>query len=209
MHHQPPLDTRGGGDDHVLQINPLAPRMSNPPDNHLELSASDNHDISLDSRRLQSQHTTTGYREGITAGKAVSIQPGFDQGYPLGASLGLRAGQLLGHLESIATALAGTSHHDHIDRLVSEAAAELSPERLFTPEYWAPDGTCTYPIVQGAGLAGSHPFIRKWSQVVDGEARRWKIDLDLSILSAEESLSQKETAVESASLPTASNRIDW
>src|SRR6187431_1331366 len=58
-----------------------------------------------DMHRLQREHSTAGYREGITVAKAQSIQEGFDEGFGLGATVGARAGQLLGLLEGVANAL--------------------------------------------------------------------------------------------------------
>ncbi|MCJ1420763.1 Essential protein Yae1, N terminal [Xylographa parallela] len=55
--------------------------------------------------RLRSQHSTAGYRDGLSASKTPALQPGFDEGYTLGAVLGLKAGELLGVLEGVCTAL--------------------------------------------------------------------------------------------------------
>ncbi|KAG5999876.1 hypothetical protein E4U21_006167, partial [Claviceps maximensis] len=54
------------------------------------------HSHPSDIPRLQTEHATAGYREGITAAKESSIQPGFDEGFSLGAALGSHAGRLLG-----------------------------------------------------------------------------------------------------------------
>jgi Essential protein Yae1, N terminal len=48
---------------------------------------------------------TTGYREGLSIGKARVIQDAFDKGYPLGVELGLRVGEVLGVLEGVVGAL--------------------------------------------------------------------------------------------------------
>ena len=50
---------------------------------------------------LRQTHETAGYRDGITAGKATSIQAGFDEGYAAGAAEGLKRGWLLGALEAL------------------------------------------------------------------------------------------------------------
>jgi hypothetical protein len=55
---------------------------------------------------MQRQHTTAGYREGLSASKAKSMQGGFDQGYPIGFELGLRVGKIFGVLEGFLTAFA-------------------------------------------------------------------------------------------------------
>ena len=48
---------------------------------------------------IRRQHMTSGYREGLSVGKAQVIQSGFDAGYPIGVEIALRAGKVLGVLE--------------------------------------------------------------------------------------------------------------
>ncbi|KAI0424196.1 hypothetical protein F5Y09DRAFT_325012 [Xylaria sp. FL1042] len=146
-------------------------------------------DISLDTQRLRSEHNTVGYREGVTAGKAVSIQTGFDQGFSLGATIGIRAGQLLGLLEGISAALAEAGDSVRADGLLSQAAAELNPQSIFTAEFWTPDGSWAYPITAShdrcelvyPDVADQHPLIAKWSRIASEEAERWHIKQDLPI----------------------------
>ncbi|KAK4245064.1 hypothetical protein C7999DRAFT_43377 [Corynascus novoguineensis] len=61
--------------------------------------------VGADIPRLSQSHQTAGYRDGIAAAKARTAQHGFDEGYPLGAHIGARAGQLLGVLEGLAAAV--------------------------------------------------------------------------------------------------------
>ncbi|TRX98500.1 hypothetical protein FHL15_000574 [Xylaria flabelliformis] len=186
-------------------------------------AARDNSEISLDTQRLRAQHNTVGYREGITAGKAGSIQTGFDQGFSLGANIGMKAGQILGLLEGISAALAEAGPTDEVVRvqgLLSQATAELNPESLFTPDYWASDGTWTYPItplidgdeVTYLDVADQHPLILKWKRMARDEADRWHVDQLLPILENNESSAQDEVAaLETASRPETTSRdaIEW
>ncbi|KAI9708799.1 MAG: Essential protein Yae1, N terminal [Bogoriella megaspora] len=55
--------------------------------------------------RIRSTHVTNGYRDGISESKARYVQDGFDEGYALGAVLGMKAGWILGVAESLAKAL--------------------------------------------------------------------------------------------------------
>ncbi|KAL9088329.1 MAG: hypothetical protein Q9165_006254 [Trypethelium subeluteriae] len=55
--------------------------------------------------RLRSTHTTAGYRDGISSSKVRYVQDGFDEGYSLGATIGLKAGFALGVVESLVKAL--------------------------------------------------------------------------------------------------------
>ncbi|KAK8005332.1 hypothetical protein PG990_011369 [Apiospora arundinis] len=138
-----------------------------------------------DMRRLQTEHTTAGYRDGITVAKASSIQVGFDEGFSLGGTIGLKAGQLLGYLEGIAGALRVTNasgddpNHSPAAALLAKAQAELAAETIFGEQYWNPDGTWKYDIASTAtkeeqlgdnilfeDVANAHPAIIKWTQIV-------------------------------------------
>ena len=55
--------------------------------------------------RVRSTHVTNGYRDGITESKARFVQEGFDEGYSLGAVIGLKAGWLLGVADGFVNAL--------------------------------------------------------------------------------------------------------
>ena len=146
--------------------------------------------------RLRSTHVTAGYREGIAAAKATSLQGGFDEGYSLGAVMGLRIGQILGILEGLSKALESTlmrantsrsientaiANVQTLDREVSECLAlsakaheELNVGKIFGQEYWSEDGIWTYEVEaksEGgeplfADVVSSHPLIREWESKV-------------------------------------------
>ncbi|PNY28960.1 Uncharacterized protein YAE1 [Tolypocladium capitatum] len=172
-----------------------------------------------DMRRLQSEHATAGYREGITAAKDSSMQAGFDEGFGLGATIGLRAGQLLGTLEGISDAVKGQTSAAALaaEKLLTEAREELSTGRIFSPEYWAPDGTWTFEVEAAEGedvlfldVANAHPLMRKWNHIVDEHANRWKIDR--SILDDEAGPRLDAMADEplvSSAPPAAKKPLDW
>lgn len=137
-----------------------------------------------DMRRLESEHSTAGYREGIAQGKAATMQEGFDQGYSAGAAIGLQAGLLLGLLEGIYEAVKGRDDDvsARVERLLSDARSHLCVDAIFSPEHWSETGERTYAVdidvdVEGGETpATSHPLIQKWSRIVDEEAERWAID---------------------------------
>ncbi|RYP80844.1 hypothetical protein DL770_006085 [Monosporascus sp. CRB-9-2] len=157
--------------------------------------------LAPDVRRLQVTHSTEGYREGITAGKAQSIQAGFDEGYNLGANVGLKAGQLLGLLEGIAASLgqrcadADADDCERASRLLADARQELRTESIFDGAYWAPDGSWRYDVkgtrddgeIVLEDVADGHPLISKWTQIVHAEVRRWSINIDLPALRSQKS----------------------
>ncbi|KAI2632754.1 hypothetical protein GGS21DRAFT_140869 [Xylaria nigripes] len=180
-------------------------------------------DISLDARRLQAQHNTVGYRQGITDGKAATIQAGFDDGFALGAHIGVKAGQILGVLESIGIAVAEIGLGDEAARvfnILSEAAAELNPKGLFTSDFWAPDGAWTYAVMTSDNedkithqeVAEQHPLIIKWSRIANREADKWGVDLSLPIFTSNEAPAQEDAAASNASPrpdSTPRDAIDW
>ncbi|KAL7815881.1 hypothetical protein V8C44DRAFT_301935 [Trichoderma aethiopicum] len=194
-----------------------------------------------DMRRLETEHTTAGYREGISAAKERTVQAGFDEGFSLGAAIGLAAGQLLGILEGIEDALK-TTPPDRVgdeneesktaSRLLAEAREELSVPKIFSSDYWAPDGNWSYDVnpeaneddeVLFADVAKAHPLIRKWTDIVDERVKVWKIDRSVLDESVEDEDGRAEaTTADDATTsttgtagtitlpPTASRqRLDW
>ncbi|KAL2758551.1 hypothetical protein ACRALDRAFT_2057928 [Sodiomyces alcalophilus JCM 7366] len=170
------VSPEGAGDifDDVWGSEPSSPTTSLHRDHDAATAAASRenaHHLS-DIRRLQTEHTTSGYREGITAGKAESLQAGFDEGFSLGAAFGSKAGQLLGLLEGIAQALVR-----HPDAAVSreametakEARADLSTERLFTAEFFNTDGTWKFAKVKRMMVVMVAP---SWMGMETGQERR-------------------------------------
>lgn len=138
-----------------------------------------------DMHRLETEHATAGYREGVTAAKGLTVQAGFDEGFSLGSAIGLRAGQLLGMMEGIVDALPSRRHEDAdaSTRLLKEAQNELTISKIFDAEYWAPDGNWTFEVVPSDGVqpvfsdvANAHPLIQKWSRTVAQQAELWHIN---------------------------------
>lgn len=138
-----------------------------------------------DMTRLQNEHATAGYREGVTVAKEKSIQAGFDEGFSLGATIGQAAGQLLGLLEGVAEALKGAASPDTAiaEKMYSEAKSELSSDVIFGKDYWAEDGNWTFPVdaldenhVLFADVARCHPIIKKWTAQVDAAKSQWAIE---------------------------------
>jgi hypothetical protein len=173
-----------------------------------------------DMLRLQREHTTAGYREGITVAKEGSMQKGFDEGFSLGASVGLVAGQLLGMLEGIAEAVRGREDDDAKTtvRLLSEAKEDLSMAKIFGVEYWEEDGNWKFDVVPKNGgeilfsdVAGAHPLVRKWMQVVDEQIKLWGVDR--ALLEDETGVRLERVVDEgiatSSAAPVARKPLDW
>lgn len=147
--------------------------------------------------RLQSAHSTAGYREGLAEGKNSNVQAGFDEGYSLGVTVGLRVGVVLGVLEGIAAALevknTGADENadtkvafESMESLVTEARRELSTESVFGPEYWGKDGVWIYNIpgeetggeVTWKEVVDAHPLVKKWEEVVKNKAEIYRVSLE-------------------------------
>ena len=147
--------------------------------------------------RLRNIHVTNGYREGIASSKDQALQPGFDEGYPLGAILGLRVGYILGVLEGLSSAYqsaqstpnkpsveeekgveAQGNHGRRVSKVLTQAREQLKVETLFGQEYWGGDGMWAYEVraaeedVTFWEVADQHPLVRKWLSTVRDEVRK-------------------------------------
>lgn len=161
-----------------------------------------------DMYRLQQEHTTAGYRDGITVAKASSVQAGFDEGFGLGATIGLKVGRLLGVLEGIVGALraddssaAASAEAEETSKLLSEARTELHVRSVFSEAYWHADGTWKYDVEpegsNGEGqedeavllfshVAEAHPLVKKWTATTEREMRKWGLQEQLPLLQRRE-----------------------
>jgi len=151
-----------------------------------------------DMPRLQQEHTTAGYRDGVTVSKAQSVQAGFDEGFGLGATIGGIAGQLLGVLEGLVSAvqahLPESEDMKRLENLLKNAEGDLSVQAIFGEAYWAADGTWKYEVedaskktgeedeVVFSHIAEAHPLIKKWNGVVRAEAHRYGLIWDVGSL---------------------------
>ncbi|KAK8230421.1 hypothetical protein HDK90DRAFT_455725 [Phyllosticta capitalensis] len=164
------------------------------------------HDVS-DIPRLRSIHVTAGYRDGIAASKAEHVQDGFDEGFPLGATLGLLAGRVVGVLEGVVAALSKTSisatarqklsgaqqqqeqehgskvTHESARQLLAQARAELDVAALVGPEFFDDEGIWRFGVdgqedeVTFAVVAAQHPVVARWMKVVEELASDLRLDL--------------------------------
>ncbi|KAK0624610.1 hypothetical protein B0T17DRAFT_493297 [Bombardia bombarda] len=148
--------------------------------------------------RLQAEHTTAGYRDGITDAKSSSVQAGFDEGFGLGATIGAHVGQLLGVLEGLAFAeLVQGQTTPPPETLLVSAQLELSVQSVFGKDYWAEDGTWTYDEEGGeevlfAHVGAAHPLVKKWDGIIRAEAARYGLVWDVLAQEAEEERREEE-----------------
>ncbi|KAI4123676.1 MAG: hypothetical protein LQ347_006060 [Umbilicaria vellea] len=131
--------------------------------------------------RLRTTHTTAGYRDGIAVSKTTSLQPGFDEGYSLGAVLGLRVGYIIGVLEALYAALSATEKQ-RIGKMLNEARDELSVEKVFARGNWGEDGVWVYEVagkeeeVTFEEVADAHPVLKNWTSRVKEEMDKFGVD---------------------------------
>ncbi|TVY58144.1 Uncharacterized protein LCER1_G002410 [Lachnellula cervina] len=163
----------------VFGSAPPSPTFENPRGGNLEPS---------DVPRLKEKHETEGYRDGVSKGKAETVQAGFDEGYGLGAVLGLRIGKILGLLEGIWRAVHAGEDGQRLEGLFEDAKKELKTESVFGREWWGEDGIWTFEVpgegsegkeVTFPDVAGAHPLIVKWELIIEAEIKRWGLDLSL------------------------------
>ncbi|KAF7877257.1 hypothetical protein EAF04_000940 [Stromatinia cepivora] len=147
--------------------------------------------------RLKEKHETEGYRDGVTKGKAESVQKGFDEGYGLGAVLGLRIGKVIGILEGVFAAVSvsasksedteWTKEKCRLEELFKNAKEELNAEKVFAREWWGEDGIWKFEVpgekegkeVVFPDVSAAHPLLKRWERLVGEEIQRWSLDLEL------------------------------
>lgn len=190
--HVDPLDDVFGADDTPI----FEQDFDDDADAH---NASHRHNLILgqhpsDIHRLQQEHTTAGYRDGIATAKAGSVQTGFDEGFGLGGTIGLKVGRILGLLEGIVGALgadkSATVELEAASRLLSDAKTELELQSVFSEKYWNADGTWKYDVDEGGDegavlfshVADAHPLVQKWTAAVDAQMSKWGLEEELPLL---------------------------
>lgn len=152
--------------------------------------------------RLRSTHVTSGYREGIAVSKERHIQEGFDEGYCLGAELGMKAGWCLGALEGMwyallrdAPSVEGENADEVSDGLSraeigavrTTAAKELEVSYLCGRQYFGEDGIWLYDVPRSDSeedptleqVAVAHPVLREWTQELAALSSRLHLEIGL------------------------------
>ncbi|KAJ4424366.1 Essential protein Yae1, N terminal [Gnomoniopsis sp. IMI 355080] len=205
--HNDPLDDVFGSDESPVFEEDFGDE-SRPMDFSTRHHPSDMH-------RLQQEHTTAGYRDGIAVAKASSIQAGFDEGFSLGGTIGLKVGRLLGLLEGIVGAMGGekaaASDSEAANKLLVHARVDLDLRNMFSPKFWNEDGTWKYEVddkeAEGEGavlfshVAEAHPLVLKWTEKVDEQMSKWGLQEHLPLLQRRDE--EDRVAIEPAAKATA------
>jgi hypothetical protein len=161
--------------------------------------------------RLRSEHSTAGYRDGLTAAKASTIQAGFDEGYSLGAVIGSRVGAVLGILAGLCIAVGKTELGPERDRmlaLLERGSMELRTEFVFARKWWGEDGIWKFEVKGEEGaqvtfkeIADAHPLVQRWEGIVKDEVEKWGVDLAVLEAGEEQRLGSDE--------PSREESMDW
>lgn len=168
--------------DDVFGSAPASPVLDGAEGRHLEGADRAGGQELSEIPRLRSTHVTNGYREGIAASKEQCIQEGFDEGYSLGAELGLMAGRCLGALEGICRALAvqkakasagagaseQTGGEEEPAKIFERAQDEMMIQKLFGRDFFGADGIWLYDVpgqedeTTFRAVALEHPVLKSW-----------------------------------------------
>lgn len=89
--------------------------------------ASDNDEPTNPTAELRRTHNKQGYLDGLSHAKEESLQTGFDDGFPKGASLGIMVGQILSTVRS----------HDPL--LFDQCKQELNIAKVLNKKYFDDD----------------------------------------------------------------------
>ncbi|KAL7275446.1 Essential protein Yae1, N terminal [Rhizina undulata] len=138
-----------------------------------------------DHRRLQREHHTLGYRDGITAGKQTHLQAGFDEGYSLGSRFGLKIGYIQGTIsgfEVVARKLGG-GWEERVQSVKKRAETELRIENVLGRDWFDENGVWKYNIEEEKKEEGvtfdrvveKHPVVGRWVREV------WSIAEELGL----------------------------
>ncbi|KAF3941480.1 hypothetical protein ABW19_dt0210252 [Dactylella cylindrospora] len=183
-----------------MAVHPSDPALATPAYDEDYYDPTNPHPESI--TRLAAQHTTEGYRDGITASKQEFIQEGFDEGYILGAALGLKIGELIGALDGLVGSVNGLlgkdgkgggedkgKEREKLVNLLKEqkkirdtAREELKLEKVFGKEYFGEDGIWKWTTTGGEDetfndIVLQHPLVVKWRGIVKTQAGKLGLEL--------------------------------
>lgn len=185
-HHEEPQHTNDLFED-IFGSAPNSPQLGGIPGDDIVAGRGNTDEVS-DIPRLRSRHVTEGYREGVAESKEKFIQAGFDEGYSLGAEIGLKAGWCLGVLEGVCKALEKTQAGDskasgqqdnvEAEELFKKAKEELQMQKLYDPAYFGSDGIWLYDVPGSEAettfrdVASAHPVLSPWLTTTRAAADR-------------------------------------
>ncbi|KAK9453988.1 hypothetical protein V1511DRAFT_503864 [Dipodascopsis uninucleata] len=148
-----------------------------------------NRTLSADILRLKREHSQQGYIDGITAAKPSSVQPAFDEGYPMGSAFGIVVGKILGLFQGLKSYPSENISLDKLVDLERRARADLlNIQDIFGESFWKVDESTgdiqpswTVPADEYEGssdrsvlkslpqeyIMAYHPVVKRWSNVVE------------------------------------------
>ncbi|KAJ4384105.1 Essential protein Yae1, N terminal [Didymella sp. IMI 355093] len=177
--HAPPTPPHESALDDIYGSAPTSP--------FLDAQSSDrDYEILSDLPSRQRALDADAYREGLASAKGQYVQEGFDEGYALGADIGLRVGYILGVLRGFVSAWKGHDQdvYSETSGLYQDAQKELAIEKLLGQGWVDEEGIWKWEVKGADGdatfreVAAQHPVVKKWDDKVEELARRWSVDLN-------------------------------
>ncbi|KAF3004241.1 Essential protein Yae1, N terminal [Curvularia kusanoi] len=186
--HAPPTPPHESALDDIYGSAPNSP--------YLDAQTSERaHEMLSDLPSRQRALDADAYREGLASAKGQFVQEGFDEGYALGADIGLRVGYILGVLRGFVGAWKNHNQENYTETLglYEEAQIALAIEQLLGQTWVDEEGIWKWEVHGADGdatfreVAAQHPIVKKWDDKVEELATRWAVDLK-----AVEKISAKE-----------------
>lgn len=116
---------------------------------------------------VRRQHVNNGFREGISSAKTAYVQQGFDDGFPVGAGLGLRVGALRGVLEGFIGALTPDGkEYETLQKLYDSMMADLGVSNLFSKAQGGQTQNTDVKEFPTALKMSANDVVEKWEAVV-------------------------------------------
>lgn len=143
------------------------------------------HEMLSDLPSRQRALDTDAYREGLSNSKGQYVQEGFDEGYSLGATIGLRAGYILGILQGFAAAWKSQDAQEYkqVLEVLERAQAELAIGDLLGQNWVNEQGIWTWEVKGKEDdptlreVAEQHPVVQRWINKVEELALKYGVDL--------------------------------
>jgi flagellar biosynthesis/type III secretory pathway protein FliH len=135
-------------DDEVVNKGNNGQSVSNDDDDDDEFygvkpDVPENSDIAA----LRRIHAKQGYLAGLSSQKEESLQKGFDEGYPVGADLGIQVGKILGCLQ-ILSVHSNLEVSNKAKDLLKSAQNELGIKKVLNKRYFDDDMNIeTHPLI--------------------------------------------------------------
>lgn len=176
--HAPPTPPHESALDDIYGSAPNSPSLDAQPTDRA-------HEMLSDLPSRQRALDADAYREGLASAKGQYVQEGFDEGYALGADIGLCVGYIFGVLRGLVGAWRDHNQdaYSEVSKLYEEAQKQLAIEQLLGQTWVDEEGIWKWEVKGADGdatfreVAAQHPVVKKWDDKVEELAKQWGVDL--------------------------------